>query len=779
MLWLSCKHAKRAFLVFFLAKIGFISPAIAAERPAFRHDRILIVPKTDKGSDTAALHRKKGRHVTKRFPAFKNLQVVNLAPGEDVSMAVQEYMDSGLVEVAEPDFFYRKALAPNEQTYAEGKLWHLNGAIGSIEAPTAWETRFEASGVVVAVLDTGVLMTHEDLAANLWTNAKEIPGNTIDDDGNGYIDDVHGINSITGQGDPTDDDTHGTHVAGIIGAVGNNGKGVAGVAWNVQLMPLKFIDSTGDGSSGDAVECINYAIENGADIINASFGSPNASSTLQIALSAARAAGIIIVAAAGNETTNNDVTPSYPANYGLDNIISVAATGVTDLLEHYSNFGATSVDLAAPGAAILSTGNLNNSDYSALTGTSMAAPIVSGVVALLKAQFPNDSPAQIRERLFATVDPLPSLAGKCLTGGRVNLRKAFLPYVTAAFAPSASAGAFPLSVQFTNQSIGEVTGHRWDFGDGSPISTEVNPTHVFNLDGNFTVTLTVTAASGAISTTTRQIAVEANYNLKAAAYEWIDPTSMTRFTLGDNGISGAQDLPFTFYFYGQPKTQIHIGANGLLGFDPQNLGTITISDIPTTASPNGAILPYWDNLNPASGGAVYAGIVGQAPSRRYVVSWVGVPRNTSSADKMTFQSVLSEGTGEIRFNYLEVNPTSARGGGAQATIGLESPSAALAAKYTFKGTPNSVTNQQSILFTPHRQLPFAIRNVGLLNGQFGLEIRGAPGQAYELQISTDLVNWTNGISGALDASGALPFREAIPAHLRGNVFWRAKLFPEF
>jgi subtilisin family serine protease len=768
-------RARRVFAVFILAAVALISSAPAAQQPSFRPDRILIVPKADKATQTAALHRKKGRHVSKRFPAFRNLEIVDLPAGQDVAASVQEYLDSGLVEVAEPDFLYHIAIAPDEQTYADGKLWHLNGAVGSIEAPAAWETRHDASGIVVAVLDTGVLMTHEDLAANLWTNTKEIPGNGIDDDGNGYVDDIHGINSITGKGDPTDDDRHGTHVAGIIGAVGNNGKGVTGVAWDVQLMPLKFISSAGDGSNGDAVECIDYAIQNGANVINASFGSPSASSTLQIAITAARAAGIIIVAAAGNETANNDVTPSYPANYALDNIISVAATGATDQLEFYSNFGATSVDLAAPGAQILSTGNRTNNDYSPLSGTSMAAPIVSGVVALLKAQFPNDSPAQIRERLLATVDPLPSLAGKCVSGGRVNLRKAFLPYVTAVFTPSTFAGSFPLTVQFANQSVGDVASYRWDFGDGSPVSTEANPSHVFSVDGNFTVKLTATAPSGAISTTTRQIGVEANYNLKSTAYEWIDPTSMTRFTLGDNGVSGAQDLPFPFYFFGQPKTQLYIGANGLLGFDALNMSTITISDVPTSAAPNGVILPYWDNLNPASGGAIYAGLVGQAPNRRYVISWVGVPRNTSSSDKMTFQAVLSENTGRIQFNYLEVNPASARGGGAQATIGLEAPSGTAAAKYTFKGTPNRVENQQSILFTPTGRMSVRFDAPSVTGGVFNLTIPGEIGQTFVIEGSANLTEWSEVHRGTIDITGVIPFADINAA--QGNRFFRARLLP--
>src|SRR3954463_3185528 len=278
------------------ALLGFSFAVEAAS--LFAPGRILIIPKPDKAADITNLHRQKGRQVAKRFQAFKNLEVVDLPAGQDVLATVKEYLDSGLVETAEPDYLLFESAAPDDPHYLDGKQWHLNSISSpltdpDINAPEGWEIRHDATNIIVAIVDSGMRMTHEDLAPNLWTNVKEIPGNGIDDDSDGYIDDVHGISSIDGSGNPNDDDGHGTHVAGLIGAVGNNGVGVSGVAWKVQLMPLKFINSTGTGFTSDGVECVNYAIKHGANVINASFGSPSFSSTLQTAISAARDAGIV------------------------------------------------------------------------------------------------------------------------------------------------------------------------------------------------------------------------------------------------------------------------------------------------------------------------------------------------------------------------------------------------------------------------------------------------------------------------------------------------------
>jgi subtilisin family serine protease len=249
--------------------------------------------------------------------------------------------------------------------------------------------------------------------------------NLLDDDGNGYLNDVHGINAITGTGNPLDDHGHGTHVSGTIGGVGNNNVGVVGVAWRVQMMELKFLDALGQGFNSDAIECIDYARRNGAKIISASWGGYDFNSTaLRDAIASTRDAGMIFVAAAANDASDNDTRPLYPASYDLDNIIAVAATTRRDELASFSNFGATTVDLGAPGEDIFSTWNVTDSTYQYLSGTSMATPHVSGACALVWAQYPGENYLQIKNRILAGTDPLPALAGKCVTGGRLNLQKA-------------------------------------------------------------------------------------------------------------------------------------------------------------------------------------------------------------------------------------------------------------------------------------------------------------------------------------------------------------------
>ena len=220
---------------------------------------------------------------------------------------------------------------------------------------------------MVAIIDTGIDYTHPDLAANIFINTAEIPGNHIDDDGNGFVDDVRGWDFVNRDNDPMDDHFHGTHVAGTVGAVGDNGLGVAGVNWSVRLMPLKFLDSGGSGSTADAVAAIEYATMMHVDVMSNSWGGGGFSEALRLAIENAMNAGILFVAAAGNSSSNNDLFPAYPASYDLDNIVSVASTTATDNLSNFSNFGPTTVDLAAPGSNILST--LPGSTYGLLSGS--------------------------------------------------------------------------------------------------------------------------------------------------------------------------------------------------------------------------------------------------------------------------------------------------------------------------------------------------------------------------------------------------------------------------
>lgn len=413
---------------------------LSIQNKPYHLNRVIIKPKANLNlKDLEQFNLRNGFKTRKRFEELGDIQTVIIPEGKSVEAVVNLYKSSGLVEFAEPDYLIHvDQVIPNDPIYLNGSQWNLNntGQFGGkpdadIDAPEGWGIQNSASNIIVAVIDSGIRYTHEDLRSNMWKNPGEIPGNGIDDDNNGYIDDVYGINAVDGAAnpaDPFDDYGHGTHVAGIIGASANNGKGVAGVAWEVKIMALKFIDSQNNGYLSDAVECINYAIKKGAKIINASWGSTNYSATLQSAISSARNAGIIFVASAGNEGRNNDSIPTYPASYNLDNIISVAATDLNDELANYSNYGANSVDLGAPGTSIYSTFFINDSYYLYLSGTSMAAPHVSGICALTWSRFPIHNYRQIIRRVLEGVDKLPSLSGKCVTGGRANLYNTLANY---------------------------------------------------------------------------------------------------------------------------------------------------------------------------------------------------------------------------------------------------------------------------------------------------------------------------------------------------------------
>ncbi len=287
-----------------------------------------------------------------------------------------------------------------------------------------------SSSVIVANIDTGVDYNHPDLAANIWTNPGEIPGNGIDDDGNGYVDDVRGWDFANNDNDPMDDQGHGTHTAGTIAAVGNNATGVTGVAWRAKIMPLKFITASGSGTSLGAAQAILYAASMGAKISSNSWGGGGFSQTIENAINTANQSGMLFVTAAGNANANNDTTVSYPCNSTLPNVLCVAATDHNDQKASFSNYGAVNVDLGAPGVSILSTvpagtcGMCNSSGYRYASGTSMATPHVSGAAALLRAQLPSLTPVAVKNILMQSVDPIAALSGKMVTGGRLNISKA-------------------------------------------------------------------------------------------------------------------------------------------------------------------------------------------------------------------------------------------------------------------------------------------------------------------------------------------------------------------
>ena len=361
-----------------------------------------------------------GARLVEAFSGFGGVWEVEVQHADDVARAVAAYEDSGRVEFAHPDVGITVAAIPDDTRFAE--QWSLNntGQSGGtndadIDGVEAWDLERDAGSVVVAVIYSGIDYTHPDLADNIWTNPDEIAGNGIDDDGNGYVDDIHGYDFVNNDGDPMDDFGHGTHVAGIIGAVGDNNQGVAGVAWNVQLMPLKFLDRGGNGTVSSAARAIDYAMREGADIANNSW-TGEFTSLLNLAVQRFRDQGGIFIASAGNDQSDNDRSPVYPANLNVENVISVASSGDTDQLSRFSNYGSRTVDFVAPGEGILSTSP--GGEYAIMSGTSMAAPHVSGAAALVKARHPDWTYDHVIRRLRETADPVLTSS---VVEGRLNL----------------------------------------------------------------------------------------------------------------------------------------------------------------------------------------------------------------------------------------------------------------------------------------------------------------------------------------------------------------------
>ncbi len=390
-------------------------------------DRLIIKYKrrTTDSLVREAIARKHRLQIKKYLP-MSDLHVYQVPAGTDkANMAdiIKELKQNDQIQYVEPDYIVSVSTVPNDPSYSQLYGLHNSGQTGGtadadIDAQEAWGLTTGSSNVIVAVIDTGVDYNHNDLAANMWHNPGETPGDSTDNDGNGYIDDVYGINAITNTGDPWDDHYHGTHCAGTIGGVGNNGSGVVGVCWNVKIMALKFLDSGGSGYSSDAITCIEYAVANGAHIMSNSWGGGGFSQALNDAIVAAKNAGVLFIAAAGNSGSNNDVSPHYPSSYAVDNVIAVAATDHNDSLAYFSCYGPTSVDVAAPGVNIYST--VPNNGYNSLSGTSMATPHVAGLAALIKADDPTATWQQIKSRILDTVEIKAGLQGKIVTEGRVN-----------------------------------------------------------------------------------------------------------------------------------------------------------------------------------------------------------------------------------------------------------------------------------------------------------------------------------------------------------------------
>jgi subtilisin family serine protease len=364
---------------------------------------------------------------TRRLHDFAFIRVEHLKtpPGLSTEQALERLRRHPGVEYVEPNYEIRLDATPNDPRFPE--LWGMRntgqtgGTAGAdIRATNAWDIFTGDPNLMLGVIDTGIDYNHPDLAANAWTNAVEAAGTTgVDDDNNGYIDDIHGYDFVNNDGDPMDDNGHGSHCAGTIGGVGNNGVGVTGVNWNVKIAGIKFLSAGGSGSTAGAIASVQYAIAIGCRLTSNSWGGGGFSQALLDAINAAGAAGQLFIAAAGNSSANTDTSPHYPSSYDSPYIIAVAATDHNDNLAGFSNFGATTVDLGAPGDDILSC--QPGGGYQLLSGTSMATPHVAGACALAWGRFPNATNLQIKQLILVKADPLPSLTGRVLTGARLNV----------------------------------------------------------------------------------------------------------------------------------------------------------------------------------------------------------------------------------------------------------------------------------------------------------------------------------------------------------------------
>ena len=664
-----------------------------------------------------------GARAIKKFPITK-VHHLRLPPNVEVIDAVKAYSLYPEVVYAEPNYMVHILdFFPNDPRFPEQWALHNTGQTGGtadadIDAPEAWQISTGSADIVVAVIDTGVDYNHEDLASNMWTNPGEIPGDGLDNDGNGYIDDIYGWDFYNNDNDPWDDHSHGTHCAGIMGAVGNNGIGIAGVNHTVKIMALKFLSAGGSGPTSAAISCVEYAIAEGAYLTSNSWGGGGYSQTLRDAISASDAAGMLFIAAAGNDGYDTDLTPHYPSSYDLPNIISVAATDHNDALT-WSNWGTRSVDLAAPGAGSGTTGILSTvpgNQYDWKQGTSMACPYISGAAALTWAVYPGLSNSQVKLRILATGDPIPALVAKVLSERRLNINTCLRATATSvnvniafprnnfsvlkgdtvpvvAFVTDNAGGVLSSSTLTATFSNGDPSITLYDdgahndeiAGDGIYAGTwepsNLGPTDI-------TIVATESGLTQGQDTNSGNVTQPYNYSYDGTVpFEWTDATTGTALGIGDEDYAEIS-IGFDFEFYGNTYSSVKVTDNGYLTFGPSATWYPGNVCIPDPAEPNDLIAPLWDDLDPSDywflGAEVYYLLEGTAPNRRLTIEWYHVPHWIFwSDDGVTFEVTLYETTNEMKFQYLDVDfDNSFYDNGASATVGIENATGTQGLQYS-------------------------------------------------------------------------------------------------
>ncbi len=655
-----------------------------------------------------------------------NAKLLETAP-EDLEFVLAELDLDPRIAYAEPNFLMSLDIIPNDPQYPlqwslENNGQTVDGNIGiqdaDIDAPEAWEVTTGSPDVIVAVVDSGVDFTHPDFGGNnrsnpmMWTNPGEMcPGcstDGLDNDNNGYIDDWRGWDFVNHDDNPIDDNGHGSHVTGILGARANNEQGVAGIAYDTTVMALKAFGAGGGGATADAIAAVLYAANHGADIINASWGGIAPSLSLQESIEYAGQRGTLFVAAGGNDGFDTDLIGHFPSALDLNSLISVGATNNRDELSDFSNYGLKTVDIGAPGEDIYSAWVRKDLTlpYRHASGTSMAAPHVTGVAALIKAQFPDATPLGIKNLIFNAADPKASLEGLVSTGARLNAANAVTcsnepqvwidrPVPGFAAVPGdpievrvlASNCAVPDGVTVTASAQGEsfeLTAQGGGLYTGTMIPT--NPG---------SIVISAEARLGDL-VDSHQVSGESvlNYRFQNDAFNWIDATGGTEIPFGgERDFQVDVPLSFPFTFYNRTFEEITVGENGLIGFGGTRVSSPFNQEIPDIFAPNGFIAAFWDNLDLEEGGEIWYDSVGSAPNRQFVISWIDIPNSAQTSgvgsgtgpfNGITFQIILEETSNQILLQYLDADfNLVAVDYGVRAAIGVEHFSGTVGRQFSY------------------------------------------------------------------------------------------------
>jgi len=365
-------------------------------------------------ADVLTLLSDSGLKMTREFPQISWIVAESKLPLSDVQ--INAIKQRPQILHFEKNQIWKAIAAPTDPRYSE------QNNMARLNLEQAWDLATGSSSVVVAVSDTGISKGHPDLKNRIWSNPNEIPGNGVDDDGNGFVDDTWGWNFAGSNNNPDDENSHGTHCSGIIGAEANNGEGISGVNWDVRFMAVQFLTKEGSGSSDDGIGTILYAADNGAQVLSMSWGGGGFTQALEDALNYAAEKGVLLVAAAGNDSADGDTEPHFPSAYDVPGLVAVASSAGVGQLSSFSNYGLTTVDLAAPGSSILSS--ILDGNYKRYSGTSMATPMVAGVAALVLSKYPNTDVNTLRNALFNAIDERTAYDGKIATSGDLNAYKA-------------------------------------------------------------------------------------------------------------------------------------------------------------------------------------------------------------------------------------------------------------------------------------------------------------------------------------------------------------------